>query len=331
MIIKKYVVNNMKEALVRAKYELGQDAVIIDERPIMVGKWFNPFKEKKLEVTLGVVEPEDKNDETVSTSSHDEVDERTFPSFYTNTSKEIKDKLVHYCKLNDKENYNLTNEQSKEFMRIALKENPLEKEFKLGRINAVIGPTGVGKTTTLAKIAAKLTLDEKKNVGFITMDTYRIGAVEQLRTYANILGTPFEIVNEPSEMKGKIEKLNNCDVILIDTLGTSPKNNSMIDDINNYFKDIDADINKYLVLSISSDKDTTLTILDRYKKLKYDSIIVTKLDEVDNLSNIWYVLENTNLPIQFFCNGQDVPDDITDASIDSLMKYIEVSENVRPS
>lgn len=329
MIIKRYVVNNMKEALVRAKYELGQEAVIIDERPIMVGKWYNPFKEKKLEVTLGVEEPEDQSVQTLKDTFDDGA---SLDPFYVNTSKEIKDKLAHFCKLHDKEVYHLTPEENKAFMRIALKNNiPLDKEYKLGKINAVVGPTGVGKTTTLAKIAAKQTLEEKKNVGLITMDTYRIGAVEQLRTYANILGTPFEIVNEPSEMKEKIEKLMHCDMILIDTLGTSPKNQSMIDDINTYFKDVATTINKYLVLSISSDKETTLSILDRYKKLQYDAIILTKLDEVDNMSNIWYVLENNHLPIQFFCHGQDVPDDIRDANLDSLMKYVEVNGNVRSS
>lgn len=327
MIIKRYVVNNMKEALVRAKYELGQDAVIIDERPIMVGKWYNPFKEKKLEVTLGVEEPEDKKLIAIDSNFNDEE----FDPFYMNSSDEIKDKLVNFCKLHDKEDYHLTLEESKEFMKIALRENPLQKQFQLGKINAVIGPTGVGKTTTLAKIAAHQTLEEKKNVGMITMDTYRIGAVEQLRTYANILGTPFEIVNEPSEMREKIEKLMHCDIILIDTLGTSPKNDSMIDDINKYFRDIEHNINKYLVLSISSDKDTTLSILNRYKRLNYDSLILTKLDEVENISNMWYVLENINLPIQFFCHGQDVPDDITDANLDSLMKYIGVNRNVRSS
>lgn len=319
MIIKRYVVNNMKEALIRAKYELGKDAVLIDERPIMVGKWFNPFKEKKLEVTLGVEEPQDKKIENISSS----LDTDTYlDPFYTNSSHEIKEKLKYYCKLYDKENHRLTNEENKEFISIVLKGNPLDKEHKLGKINAVIGPTGVGKTTTIAKIAAKQTIENKKNVGLITMDTYRIGAVEQLKTYANILGTPFEIVNEPSEMKEKIEKLMDCDIILIDTLGTSPKNNSMIGDIGKYFKDIHLKINKYLVLSISSDKETTLSILERYKLLQYDSIILTKLDEVNNLSNIWYVLENNNLPIQFFCHGQNVPDDIIDASLDNLMNYI---------
>lgn len=327
MIIKRYVVNNMKEALVRAKYELGENAVIIDERPIKVGKWYQIFKEEKLEVTVGVEEESDrKKTEEVREFNDEELD-----PFFINASDGIKEKLVNFCKLHDKEDLRLSHDEMKDFIRLALKDNPLDKEYKLGKINAVIGPTGVGKTTTLAKIAAKQTLEEKKNVGMITMDTYRIGAVEQLRTYANILGTPFEIVNEPSEMRAKIEKLMHCDIILIDTLGTSPKNNSMIDDISSYFKDVNVDVNKYLVLSISSDKDTSLSILERYKRLNYDALILTKLDEVENLSNMWYVLENNSLPIQFFCHGQDVPDDISDASMDSLMKYIEVNKNVRSS
>lgn len=330
MMIKRYVVNNMKEALVRAKYELGKDAVIIDERPIMVGQWFNPFKEKKLEVTLGIEEDLGKKLD-MDSPIKPLTEAASFDSFYLNSSEDIKEKLFHYCKLFDKDSSHLTSEDNKEFIRIALKDNSLDKEYKLGKINALVGPTGVGKTTTLAKIAAKLTLEEKKNVGLITMDTYRIGAVEQLKTYANILGTPFEVANNPTEMKEKIEKLMTCDIILIDTLGTSPKNNSMIDDMNRYFSDLSVEINKYLVLSISSDKDTSISILDTYKKLHYDSLILTKLDEVNNISNIWYVLENINIPIQFFCNGQNVPDDIVEANFDTLMNFVDGNENVRPS
>lgn len=348
MIIKNYIVTDMKEAIIRAKYELGSEAVIISQRTIKIGKWYNPFKKERLEVTVAL---EEKNiiksratkefpvreipikeiplknitvNDTKPVNANDSLREAIESEpIYSKASNKVKDQLVNYCKLHSKEDHNLTSEENKDFLRIALKDNCFEKKLDLGKINVMIGPTGVGKTTTIAKIASREYLLNNKKVGLITMDTYRIGAVEQLKTYANILGLPFEIVNDPSDMKKKIDKLSYCDIILIDTLGTSPKNQDKLDDINEYIQAIDKNINTYLVLSISTDSDTTLSILDKYKQLDYDALILTKLDEVSNLTNFWCIIENNSYPIQFFCNGQDVPDDIQNANLDNLFDYFE--------
>ena len=338
MIIRKYIVSDMKEALIRAKYELGREAVIISQRTVKIGKWYNPLKHKKLEVTVAIEENTGLKNRSIKESI---IEDRNVKSKYTvnpnyslreaieeqpgyeSASDKIKEQLVNYCQLHSKIDPNLSTEEKKDFLKRALKDNCFEKELDLSKVNVMIGPTGVGKTTTIAKIAAREYLMNKKKVGLITMDTYRIGAVEQLRTYANILDLPFEIANSPDEMDKKIKKLNYCDVILIDTLGTSPKNQDKIDDIKEYIEAINEEINTYLVLSISTDRDTTLSILERYKQLKYDSIILTKLDEVNNLTNFWCIIENNTLPVQFICNGQDVPDDIQYATLDNLLNYFE--------
>lgn len=330
MIVKKYIVNDMKEAITRAKYELGREAIIISERIIKVGKWYNPFKKTKLEVTVALEQNVKVEDNTKkldnltkvnnATSLKDAIDSEPV---YNKASDKLKGQLLNYCNLHLKEDHNLTTEEKKDFLRRALKDNCFDKKLELSNINVMVGPTGVGKTTTIAKIAARESLINKKQVGLITMDTYRIGAVEQLRTYANILDIPFEIVNKPNEMKEKIKKLSFCDIILIDTLGTSPRNQDKIDDIKEYIEAIEEDINTYLVLSISTDKETTLSILTKYNHLNYDALILTKLDEVNNLSNFWCIIENNSLPVQFFCNGQDVPDDIQDANLDNLFEYFE--------
>ena len=347
MIIKKYIVNDMKEALVRAKYELGGNAIIISQREIRTGKWYNPFKKKELEVTVALEEDEIdhrhnnptkqsnkavNNDYMASTANvvsktieklNKPVEDRT--SFIQNfdINETIKEQLASYCKLHGKDETSLTLEDKKDFFSIIFKDSFEDKNVELSRINVLIGPTGVGKTTTIAKIAAKEYLVNKNKVGLITIDTYRIGAVEQLRTYANILGIPFEVVNKPEEMVVKINKLHECDIILIDTLGTSPKDLGKIEEIKALIQTIEEKINTYLVFSISTDKDTIVSILERYLELKYNALIITKLDEVSNISNLLYILKNNPAPIHYFCHGQNVPDDIKDAPLDNIIEYCE--------
>ncbi|MDY0235486.1 MAG: hypothetical protein RBR71_05630 [Gudongella sp.] len=339
MIIKKYIVDEMKEALTRAKYELGGDAIIITQREIRPGKWYNPFRKKKLEVTVALEETYEKKGEEkspkIEQQSVDRVDQikeetkekesikANLDPFYDGSSEKIKEKLMGFCKLHGKEDLILTLEEKKDFFNIILKTNNFGEKFELGRINVMVGPTGVGKTTTIAKVAAREYLTNKKKVGLITMDTYRIGAVEQLKTYANILGVPFSVVNEPHEMLEKIETMQDCETILIDTLGTSPKDMKKLVEIKKHLNAINKKVNTYLVLSISTDKDTINSILESYKMLHYDALIITKLDEIATTKNLWHLIENNPVPVQFFCFGQDVPDHIELATADNIFKYFE--------
>lgn len=328
MIIKKYIVSDMKEAIIRAKYELGGDAIIISERMIKVGKWYNPFKAKRLEVTVALeenskVEGHIEKEVAIIKPSYSLSSGIEAEILYKNASAKLKDQLLSYCKFHGKTDHRLSREEVKDFLNNALKDNCFGKKLSLSRINVMVGPTGVGKTTTIAKIAAKEYLVNKKKVGLITMDTYRIGAVEQLKTYANILDIPFEVVNKPSEMREMINKLRDCDIILIDTLGTSPKNQDKLKEIKEYFVDIDKDFNTYLVTSSATDRETTLNILEKYKQLNYDALILTKLDEGNILTNFWCIIENNLKPVQFLCNGQDVPDDIQEATLDNLFNFYE--------
>lgn len=331
MIIKKYIVDDMKEALIRAKYELGKDAIIISQRNIKVGKWYNPFKKRKLEVTLAIEEnlrqvPRPQNQIL-------EEPEPIRPKYllkdlveknpmFKNANDRIKDQLVGYCKLYLKESEYLLKEEIVDFINSAFQDNCFQQKQDLKRINVFIGPTGVGKTTTIAKVAAHEYLINKKKVGLMTMDTYRIGAVEQIKTYANILGVPCEVVKEPEEMEEKLHNLRYCDIILIDTLGTSQRNKEKLEDIEKYLQGME-DRNTYLVVSMSTDKETTRSILDRYKQLEYDALILTKFDEISSFTNFWNMIEMNPYPVQYFCYGQDVPDDIKVATLENLIAYSE--------
>lgn len=324
MIVRKYIVNDMKEAIVRAKYELGRDAIIINQNTVTIGKWYNPFKQKRLEVTMAVEEGlkvySGIPDEKPQCSLEDAI--KGDPIF-KNAKEELKEQLKSYCKLYQLKYCDLSVKQKKEFINIAYRNNCFEKKLKPGRVNVLIGPTGVGKTTTIAKIAAEECMTNKKKVGLITIDTYRIGAVEQLKTYADILNIPFEVVNEPDEMKEKIDKLSACDILLIDTLGTSPNNKNKLADIRRYIDNIGVDSNIYLVLSISTDKETALSTIHKYKTLNYNALIMTKFDEVNSFTNVWNILENNDFPVEYFCCGQSVPEDIRYATLDNLIAYSE--------
>lgn len=175
-----------------------------------------------------------------------------------------------------------------------------------------VGPTGVGKTTTVAKIASKLKVEQGKRVAFLTADTYRIAAAEQLRTYANILDTPLVIIYSAEELNNGIEQLENYDVILVDTAGFSHKNQAQKEDIKNLIRSVDPryDSEVYLVLSATTKYKDLMEIADVYKEISDYKIIFTKLDETTTYGNILNVKLYSEAEVSYITNGQNVPDDI---------------------
>lgn len=341
MIIRKYIVNDMKEAMTRAKYELGPEAVIVSHRNIRVRKWYNPIGKKMVEATFAMEErPVEKEapapaivpqapqvqqePEPVINEEKEEllVDVKSDP-LYQFAGDQTKKRLDSYLKLHNKEGGKLNFKERRDFFSIVLKGSPFDKKPEHQRVNILVGPTGVGKTTTIAKLAANQQLGYGRKVGLITIDTYRIGAVEQLRTYAGILGVPFHVVNRPEDMAEKLGDLKDCDMVLIDTLGTSPRDMQKLVEIKKNLNAISEPATTYLVASMSTDKDILDSILERYKMLRYDAMVLTKVDEAENTRNLWHLIENIKVPIHYFCHGQDVPEDIKEATSDNLFNYFE--------
>ena len=192
-------------------------------------------------------------------------------------------------------------------------------QFK-GKV-ALVGPTGVGKTTTIAKLAGRLALVEKKKVGLITIDTYRIGAIEQLKTYAEIMNIPFKVVITIKEMEEAIESMSDCDVILIDTTGRSSKNTMQISELRAFIEKADPDFVNMVVSATTKNKDIK-NILNGYSDLGYDSIIITKLDETTVYGSIYNIAKRSNKPISFVTVGQNVPDDIKIPEKEELARFI---------
>jgi flagellar biosynthesis protein FlhF len=184
-----------------------------------------------------------------------------------------------------------------------------------------VGPTGVGKTTTLAKIAANFALNLKKNVGLITADTYRIAAVEQLKTYAEILGIPVSVVYSPTEIKEAINQYSDKDIILIDTAGRSHRNKTQFEELKSLVFASEAD-EFYLVLSSTTSTRSCKDILDQYNFLKNFKLIFTKLDETSTSGLILNLKFLTNKSLSYVTTGQSVPDDIEVANIDKITKNL---------
>jgi flagellar biosynthesis protein FlhF len=186
---------------------------------------------------------------------------------------------------------------------------------------ALVGPTGVGKTTTIAKLAANYRLREKRRVGLITVDTYRIAAVEQLRTYADIIDLPMEIVATPREMHQAMANLADLDLILMDTAGRSPRDEVKIQELKSMLAEAQPD-EVHLVLSSVSSAGSLSKTAEQFAAVGTTALVLTKLDEATSLGNLLPLMRSSRLPLSYLTHGQNVPDDIAPAERARLARVV---------
>ena len=451
MIIKRYVVKNINEAMTRIRYELGKDAIIISQRKVRKPGLKGLFSGKLIEITAAVESAEDEAKDTELKASKKKVsdeeeefrksiesirklmegelavhrEENNTPlnkmimEHNNNVVKEREDAeilreelgLINDIKPNNnisqksvqndmsiqsvhnevvelknlinkvmedqvhsKDNSNFVNNTYNTGMKKSINSNidneikeklndmDIDEEFfdsiikiaseykhedidikeilrdifereilvTTGSFNgkvALVGPTGVGKTTTIAKLAGRLSLVDKKKVGLITIDTYRIGAIEQLKTYAEIMNIPFRVVITIKEMGEAIEAMEDCDVILIDTTGRSSKNTMQISELRAFIEKAEPDYVNMVISATTKNRDIK-TILNGYSDLGYDGVIVTKLDETTVYGSIYNIAKRANKPVNFITIGQNVPDDIKVPSKEELARFILGEETV---
>ena len=178
-----------------------------------------------------------------------------------------------------------------------------------GMIVFLVGPTGVGKTTTIAKLAANLTFLDSKSVALITLDTYRVSAAEQLRTFAEIIGIPISVVFTPTDMMLAIEQYRENDIVFVDTAGRSPYNPQKMEELRE-FVDMARPDETILVMSVTTDNNDLINIYQHFETIGIDKLIFTKLDETCNYGGILNALYEIKKPMAYFTTGQNVPDDI---------------------
>ena len=174
---------------------------------------------------------------------------------------------------------------------------------------ALLGPTGVGKTTTIAKLAAYFSLQKGMRVSLITADTYRISAVEQLKTYAEIMGLQLEIVYAPQELAKALAKCKGSQLVLLDTAGRSPKNQEQLEELQLLLSQV-PQAEKHLVLSLTTCNRDALEIAKRFSVCSPDKVLFTKLDEASRCGVILNVLQQFPMKLSYVTNGQNVPDDL---------------------
>ncbi|WDV47712.1 flagellar biosynthesis protein FlhF [Clostridiaceae bacterium M8S5] len=220
---------------------------------------------------------------------------------------------------------NITNkndEQIKKIVEYELKEHfgapkPIELNGETKTI-FFVGPTGVGKTTTIAKIAADYAFNQNKDVGVISADTYRIAAVEQIKTYCEIMNLPLKVVYQKDDIYESLASYKDKDIIFVDTAGRSHKDTNKIDETMSLIREVK---NKeiYLVLSSTTSLSTVKSIIKTYKNFGEYKLIFTKLDECENPGVILNTKYLTNNPLSYVTTGQNVPEDIQLADVTTLV------------
>ena len=383
MVIKKYLVKDMNEALTRIRYEMGKDAIIISQRKVRKPGFSGYFKPKMVEVTAALENNKiDKNskykknddidinesinsikklmkDKTkeLNKSSENKKEEITInpASIDDNIKDEVKeikdllnkvikntakekeeDEVVSYLRDIDVEEalvedllrkeYDSLDKFKEDFKELIKEDVKISTEGLYGKV-VLVGPTGVGKTTTIAKLAGRLALIDKKKVGLITIDTYRIGAVDQLRTYAEIMNIPFKVVITLKEMESAVDDLKDCDIILIDTTGRSSKNTMQISELRAFTQKIVPDCTMLVISGTTKNRDID-TILNGYSELNYEKLIITKLDETSTYGSIYNISKKSSKPIAYITTGQNVPDDIKSPSFEEIEKLILGEDNI---
>ncbi len=216
---------------------------------------------------------------------------------------------------------------SKVYQRIVLKLGQpeiinLEKGNK-PRICFFVGSTGVGKTTTIAKIAAVFKLEKKAKVALITSDTYRIAAIDQLKQYAKMLEMPIRVVYTPKDMEEAVKDYYGYDLLLVDTAGRSPRNQEQCDELADLIECVDEELREvYLVLSATTKYKDLKQIVETYKDMSEYRLLFTKLDETGCYGNILNIRLDTGAPISYTTSGQDVPKDIETLNAQEIAKQL---------
>ncbi|WP_108669676.1 flagellar biosynthesis protein FlhF [Peribacillus acanthi] len=381
MKVKKYVAPSMGEAMKLVRYELGNDAVILNSKVVYSGGFLGLFKKRNIEVIAGVdsnqqehqipkvKEKNKKINLEINTSSKPLIDtsdvKNNFQEPQGEILKEINELKQIVKQLNQKANQaiypeileqintmlieqeisnqirtdlmeelltdwssskeewtnDIAKEKAKTRMLVNLQSVMTEKPLFIKKFINVVGPTGVGKTTTLAKLAAEQVIKHQKKVAFITTDTYRIAAIDQLQTYAKILNVPVEVAYNLEDFKKATERFNHYDLVFIDTAGRNFRNQEYVKDLKKLI-DFENDMETYLVLSLTSKQKDMEDIYHQFSLIPIHQVIFTKMDETQSFGAMYNMILNYHFTTAYITNGQNVPEDIIKADPEFILNNI---------
>ena len=351
----------MQEAMKQIRHELGEDAVILNSKVVYSKGFLGMFKKKSFEVVAGMdtLEPtiapkvespipavkvdiasgeikkelEDLKHLIKSIQQRPKVDD-SYPAelealIHHLLEQELDEELITkisdelFVHMKSDQEFNLEKQVSltSKWLIAYLSDLPIggltyEKKF----IN-VLGPTGVGKTTTIAKMAARAVLEKKKKVGFITTDTYRIAAIEQLKTYAGLLQAPIEIVYNENDLNEAMKKYESLDLVFIDTAGRNYKEVKFVEDLQKLI-DLKENTETFLVLSTTSKQKDMEVIIEQFKDFPIEKFIFTKLDETNSIGSMVNLMVKYNKGLAYYTDGQEVPEDIVEANLNELIHLL---------
>lgn len=337
MQIKKFTAKTMADAMAKVKQELGDEAVILNSRQVKTG-WFGLFASKQVEVIAALekeqVVTKPRQPVSVRTAPTPPVVTQTPPRVIGGVGPRLHASLQHIESLLSTESFadesweetlnelyytTKSVEEAERFVYEQVKSSFIEPP-EAKRYVMVVGPTGVGKTTTLAKLAAHFKLTEGKTVGLITTDTYRIAAIEQLKTYAEIMSIPVEVAYDFHDFKRAKQLFARKDIVLIDTAGRNFRDPAYVEQFHEHHDFTETSLS--LVLSLTSKMKDMDMIYSQFESLPLSSLIFTKADETSDIHAMYRMVKKSGLPVAWMTDGQEVPDDLIRGNADALTKRL---------
>lgn len=348
----------MAEAMAKVKQEFGDDAVILNSRQVKKG-WFGLFASQHVEVIAAlekapttlkprkvagqtnrtVTKLSDEQAKPAPTSSKSaQPTNEAIPSYSVMASRRLPEALAHVEALLASESFRTeTWDETINELYYTTKSIEVVERYVRDQIKSVflpvpdpkryvmlVGPTGVGKTTSLAKLAAHYKLEHGLTVGLITTDTYRIAAIEQLKTYAEILDIPVEVAYDFDDFKRAKQLFARKDIILIDTAGRNFRDPAYIEQFERHHDFSETSLS--LVLSLTSKMRDMEMIYRQFEPLPLGSLIFTKADETSDIHAMYRIVRESGLPVSWLTDGQEVPDDLVKGEPEQLTDRLLIKE-----